>query len=194
MQMVYFEDQEVWSDLECRDIRKDMYEISTFGNIKNKITGQILKPRLINSGYMVTNLRVDNPDRKACNYLNHRLVAETFIPEWRTEGTNTVNHDNSNKGYNNVTNLEWMSQKENNDHKYKNGLDNTTGEKAYNAHFTDEQVHSICKMLEQGDMTYRQILNSIGLYPKSSNDLLFDYIGNIKRKKAWRHISQYYNI
>ena len=50
----------------------------------------------------------------------YRLIAETFIPN--PEGKKTVNHIDGNRNNNHVSNLEWMTFKENSDHATENGL------------------------------------------------------------------------
>lgn len=118
---------EVWKTL---DNFKN-YEISSFGNIKNKITKRILNPG-IKSGYLCINLTNDNGDRKYCKM--HRLVALTFIPNPLNK--ETVNHKDHNKLNNNLSdgnkenackwNLEWCSAIENQIHKVNSGLSNST--------------------------------------------------------------------
>lgn len=59
----------------------------------------------------------DGRRRKVCV---HTLVAETFLgkPSW----AECVNHKDGNKLNNNVSNLEWCTYSENNQHAYDNGL------------------------------------------------------------------------
>ena len=53
--------------------------------------------------------------QKQKNYLMHRIIAITFIPN--PENKKTVNHKNHDKTDNRVENLEWFTQKEQNVHR-----------------------------------------------------------------------------
>jgi hypothetical protein len=86
------------------------YEVSTFGNVRNKKTGRILKSSN-NGGYFYVNLSKIKGNYK----LIHRLVAEAFIEN--PENKAHVNHKDKNSLNNNLSNLEWASPKENNIHK-----------------------------------------------------------------------------
>ena len=90
------------------------YEISNFGNLRNKTTEYIFKPS-IKSGYLCTSLIDDTGEKKPVKI--HRLVALTFIPN--LENKYTVNHKDHNKLNNNLDNLEWMTATEQNNHKRK---------------------------------------------------------------------------
>ena len=90
------------------------YEISNYGNIRNKTTKYILKPS-IKSGYLCISLKHDNGDRKPMKM--HRLVALSFIPNPLNK--ETVNHKDHNKLNNNLSNLEWATTTEQNQHKRK---------------------------------------------------------------------------
>lgn len=90
------------------------YEISSFGNLRNKTTKHILKPS-IKSGYLCTSLRNNNGIIKPMKI--HRLVALNFIPN--EENKYSVNHIDHNKSNNNLTNLEWATSHEQNNHKRK---------------------------------------------------------------------------
>lgn len=90
------------------------YEISSFGNIRNKTTNYILKPNL-KSGYYGVSIR-NNEGKNICMKI-HRLVALSFIPN--PENKYTVNHKDHNKVNNNLSNLEWATTTEQNKHKRK---------------------------------------------------------------------------
>ena len=194
--IVYFNNQELWVDLTVCGIIYNKYEISTFGNIRHKDTKILINKHIINSGYETVNLACYdiNGEYVYKTFLVHRLVALTFVYNQYIE-RNTVNHNDCNQLNNKAYNLSWMTQKENNEYKYTsengNGL---LGEKIYNSRVTDEQVHIICKMLEEGHR-YKDILMAIGIDPPSDpNDNLYDLITNIKRGISWKHISKNYDI
>jgi hypothetical protein len=102
--------EEIWRTLD--HFKK--YEISSFGNIRNNITNYTLKPN-IKSGYLCISLINDNSDRKSLKM--HRLVALTFI--YNPLNKETVNHKDHNKLNNNLSNLEWATTTEQNNHKRK---------------------------------------------------------------------------
>lgn len=110
------------------------YSVSNFGNVKNNITQKILK-LCKKGGYY--NISLTNETGKK-TFKVHRLVALSFIEN--PENKSDVNHEDKNKLNNNISNLTWMTRKENNQHKsiglvYKsnknkqvNRLDKITGQ------------------------------------------------------------------
>jgi hypothetical protein len=90
------------------------YYISTFGNVKNNVTSKYLKPTCKAGYYNIT--LTNNKLKKTCKV--HRLVALAFIEN--TENKPDVNHKDKNKLNNNLSNLEWMTRKENNIHRCQN--------------------------------------------------------------------------
>lgn len=181
---IYFTDNYIVSPIEFIEekfvdidgVKKDHYIINTLGEMHNK-KGDIIKPKKINSGYYVYNMSngKKGKDKKYKHMLVHRLVKLSFDP---IDNFNemTVNHINMNKSDCRLSNLEYMTQKENNDAKYKTVLD--TGTERYNAAFTREQLKIIVEELDKGEKTYREILELIGIEYSKHN---CDYIGNIKR-------------
>ena len=102
--------------MEWKDIQEaSNYEVSNNGDVRNKITKKILKGRLSQSGYLQVSIKIDATNKFTNRYI-HRLVAEAFIDN--SENKRTVNHKDGNKKNNNVNNLEWMSDSENQRHKY----------------------------------------------------------------------------
>lgn len=123
-------------------------------------------------------------------YLVHRAVAETFIPN--PDNLPTVNHKLGDKTKNGVDDLEWMSYSDNNKHAIDMGLRKPLScDKHQNATLTNEQVHSICKMLEDG-VLYDDIIEILELQgdPKDVRRRLI----MIKNGYAWKQISSQYNI
>jgi len=97
---------EAWTHI----INYDNYEVSSFGSVRNKKTGRILK-QLNNGGYYYVGLS----NKKTKSFQVHRLVAEAFIAN--PENKEHVNHKDKNSLNNHLTNLEWNTPKENNIHK-----------------------------------------------------------------------------
>lgn len=91
------------------------------GAVFRMIGGKECVPTITNTaGYASIRL----PDK---NHLIHRLVAQAFIPN--PENKPQVNHKDGNKRNNNVTNLEWVTPKENVVHAVNTGLFKGTSRK-----------------------------------------------------------------
>jgi hypothetical protein len=87
------------------------YEVSTLGNIRNVLTGKVLR-QSIKCGYFHVTLTYNKLSK---SFKIHRLVAITFIEN--PENKSDVNHKDKNKLNNKLENLEWMTRKENNIHR-----------------------------------------------------------------------------
>jgi len=125
------------NDIETPEIQEEWkvfpdntnYEISNMGKIKNIRTGRILTGCVDNvSGYERTSLNNKNTTI-------HYAVAKTFIPNLEIKPC--IDHINSVRTDNRVSNLRWCTYSENNN--YKN--DNST--KEYKPHKNGRQVRSI---------------------------------------------------
>lgn len=108
--------EEIWKDI---DGYEGLYQVSNLGRIKSlyritcidrHIPEKILRPAL-SRGYLGVAL---HKNMKQKTFTIHRLVAIAFLP--KIENKTHVNHKDGNKLNNNVENLEWCSQLENNRH------------------------------------------------------------------------------
>lgn len=86
-----------------------MYSVSTEGRIRKNSTGKILTPSKMPSGYVQINLFTGDGRRK--KELVHRLVAMTFLRN--DDHLPEVNHIDGVRDNNTLTNLEWVTHKEN---------------------------------------------------------------------------------
>ena len=87
------------------------------GKLYNKKTKKYRKWHNNNSGYLRT---VIAENGKLINVLQHRLLAESFIPN--PENKVDANHINGGKHDNSLENLEWSTHSENIKHAYDMGL------------------------------------------------------------------------
>lgn len=89
------------------------YLVSSTGEVKNRITGKVLKQQVTPHGYLTVQLYAVNP--KVVKKIRvHRLVALAFLEP--IEGKEQVNHIDGDKKNNRVENLEWVNQQENDFH------------------------------------------------------------------------------
>jgi hypothetical protein len=105
------------------------YEVSNYGNVRNKKTGKNLKPRIRN-GYYAINL-YDGRNMKT--KLVHRLVAEAFLNNY--DNKPCIDHIDNNKLNNCDFNLRYATYSENNYNRSVN-TNNTSGVKgiSWNKH------------------------------------------------------------
>ena len=108
-----FIENEIWKEIPLYITNNvSNFFISSLGRFKNN-KGQILCDYKYSSGYKRISILKKN-------YLLHRLVAITFIPN--PENKEQVNHIDGNKLNNSVENLEWVTNQENQIHKVNTGL------------------------------------------------------------------------
>jgi hypothetical protein len=105
---------EVWRNIEGYE---NLYEVSSVGRVKSlprKTTkGRIIKNGNRCNGYQAVTLSRDN---KPKSHYVHRLVATAFLGN--TDNKPCVNHIDGNPSNNSVTNLEWATYTENEQHSY----------------------------------------------------------------------------
>lgn len=177
---------EYWQPLTCYNIIPGRYNISTFGRVFDLNKNVFVYTHILNSGYESIRLQTCTGDK---NFLVHRLVARTFIM-FKCIDQTQVNHINTHKTDNRICNLEWNTPKQNTNHALENGRF-VLAEDRETSIFTNEQVHTICSMIEQGTR-YKDIIIYLGLDP--NNQSYYDAIGCIKRGLTYKCISENYNL
>ena len=85
-----------------------LYAITEDGLVWSYRRKKFLKPRPNKDGYLYVNL---SKNGKYTSKTIHRLVAKAFSPN--PNGLTDVNHKDENKLNNDVSNLEWMTHKDN---------------------------------------------------------------------------------
>lgn len=155
------------------------YIVDIFGYVYNK-TGEgnsRVTTSIGSHGYELVTLHYED---KSEQYLVHRIVADTFC-SGRTEKRKYVNHIDGDKTNNRSDNLEWVSGSENMIHAVKTGL-----HPANNPVYTDDQIHRICKLLEEGEKSSKQISEIVGVN--------YTLICDIKFRGKHKRISSRYNL
>ena len=155
---------------------ENYYEISSLGRLRSKKTGRYLKihTKTRKDGYYYNNLHKHGTKKP---FLIHRLVAQAFLPN--PENKYYVNHIDGNKLNNAASNLEWVTAKENEDHAYRIGIKNQTGEKNPTAKLTESDVIRIRQLAEEG-VHYKEIAKMYNIHTSYANGLIL--------RRTWKHI------
>lgn len=137
------------------------YEVSNLGRVRNKKTGYLLKPLLNNDDYLYVDL-YKIPQKPVHNRI-HRLVADAFLgpsPDL------VVNHKDGDKHNNVLSNIEWVTAKENSTLASKAGLYKTHPIKIVE---TDEKFRSV-----------KDCARAIGVHPSDVNHVISGAKDSIK--------------
>ena len=180
---------ETWKDIpEFRG----SYQVSNMGRVRSvdrvviyknggvrKLKGKVLKPYLNTSGYEKVILYNDNV---GTTITVHRLVLETFKPHVDMNDLD-VNHMDGDKLNNHLTNLEWLTRRDNLTHAYDTGLIDNKGERSPNAKLSNVDVLEILQRLDTGEL---------------HEDIALDYgvnkscISKINIGTTWRSVREEY--
>lgn len=183
---------ELWKDINGYE---GYYQVSSYGRVRGLtrkiyprtgskpyiVKGRIIKDGTSTGGYRMITLSKDGNNNI---FRVHRLVAEAFIPNPLNKST--VNHKDECVTNNNVKNLEWMSQSENNNYgtrKYRQRHHpNVVGHKF---NITKEKLYK-----DLAHLTYDEISNKYGVsrttiisYAKSFNISKHSILGTSLRNK-----------
>lgn len=122
------------------------YDISNFGQVRNRSTGRLLKQGDNGKGYIIVCLQ---KDKKQYTKTVHRLLCETFIDN--PNNYKCVDHIDRCKTNNHISNLRWASHSMNAKNRKSVGNTNITGvswvesKKTYECHITGNNKERIRK-------------------------------------------------
>lgn len=92
---------------------ENLYEVSDLGRVKSLTYNKIMKPNFKKRGYTQISLY---KDKKVMWVTYHRLVLMNFMEN--VNNYPTINHKNGIRHDNRLENLEWVTDSENNTHRY----------------------------------------------------------------------------
>lgn len=118
--------------------------------------------------YQVVSLYKNN---KSKNFLVHRLIAETFIPN--PKNLPEVNHIDGDVTNNRLENLEWVTSKQNKKHAWENGL-------YTHMKLSRNDIKEIRKLYSKGDVYQKELAKKFGVEQA--------YISSIIRGYTPKHI------
>lgn len=185
-----FMEEEIWKPIVYKDIRRDMYEISNLGRVRNKITGHIMSLCPSEKGYMMALFMCEKSSkRRHASIKIHRLVALNFV-DGRDETHNEVDHKDCDKRNNKASNLEWVTRLENIHRGYENGLIPIKhGNEIWNAKYSEDLIHYICKLLLWYNGNCDKVYKS---FDQEKISIPRRIIHDVKYKKSWLHVSDGY--
>ncbi len=120
-------------------------------------------------------------DGRPVTYRWARLLATLFIPN--PEGLSDVDHIDADRDNNSLDNLRWVSHGDNIRHSYALGNRCAKGANNANAKLSEEDVHTICKLIVEG-RGHTEIERMTGFSKASCL--------NIKKRRHWKVISDHY--
>lgn len=160
----------------------EFVSINIEGECFSTLTGNKYKPYVDKDGYFRVKVW-DGQKLRGC-YV-HRAIALVFLPN--NDPTKTqVNHKDSNRKNNHISNLEWVSPKENHTHGVVFGNIKNKGEDSPVSVYTDEQIVRVCKLLEDNLLSQVDIARL--------EEVNTSVVNGIKAGTSWQHISCNYNI
>lgn len=127
-------------------------------------------------------VRLSNGDGSRKVFSVHRLILETFMPNENSDKLQ-VNHKDGDKTNNALSNLEWVTCKENIRHAYNLGLYSNIGDNNNGDHkLKSPQVLEIIDLLLSHKMTIQAIADKYQVSKFA--------IESIKYKRTWKHLTK----
>ena len=158
--------KEVWMDI---PMYTGIYEVSTLGRVRSKITNEFAKPFKNEKGYLIVKIYLNGQMK---NERVHRLVALTFIPN--PNNYPQVNHIDYDRTNNRIDNLEWCTDEQNVQH----SMCHLNGKSVYCNGKTFQSIGECCRYFNVPYTTMRNWLNGKRKMPKFYRDGGLSYAKN----------------
>ena len=157
-------------------VRSVNYLVFGKNGVKRIQKGRVLKLNKSEKGYIQVTL---SKNLKRFNTGVHRLVAISFIEN--PYNKQQVNHIDGNKENNHISNLEWVTNQENQVHSYKNKLSrNNYGESHHMAKLKNIDVFNVIDRINNGE-TMSKIAKE--------NKMSVTAISNLYKRKTYININ-----
>lgn len=175
---------------------EDAYEVSNLGRVRSltrtvytrggrhyDYPGKILSSQVNAQGYCRARLCRNGG---AVDTKVHHLVATAFIgcapgPVGNRRGEYVINHKDGNKLNNAVSNLEWVTNRENSIHAIENGLKpSIKGERHHKSKLTEDDVRAIRTSYVPGRVRQADLATQYGVTQVQ--------ISSILRGESWAHV------
>lgn len=170
------------TDREVPNISPGKYYMATDGEIYTKNKGGGIKKHTSDSRYFRNSVVLKDNTIKGIT--EHNVLMRLYCNQPNIDSDNLeVNHIDGNKYNNNLSNLEWVTHKENIHHAYENKLNQNYCENNPSSYLSNDTVREIVRRLKNREYT-------------SFVDLAKEYgcsevlIVRISTGRAWRRISE----
>lgn len=179
------EEVEIWKDIEGYP----GYQVSNMGRVKSLVKAyrreeKILKGSPNTTGYILVQLYPEPCKRKSL--LVHRLVMMTFQPNPVTDELE-VNHKDLDTTNNKMSNLEWVTEKENKEHFYRSDkarqrdMKLPKGGEQHLSKLTNEQVIEIRRLWDSEEVTNKTALGRLFGVKEGAIRLILS-------NQTWKHL------
>lgn len=166
------------------------YYISNFGRIYSLRYNRLLSQCRDQWGYFRVTITL--PNGKTCYTGVHKLTLMSHCPIVEND-IHFAHHLDGVKDHNFVGNLDWATVSENTRHALDTGLSNCKCENNSRSIMTNEQVHVICKYMEDG-YTNSEILDILDYPYGKERNRIAAIIRLIRRGQDYLDIAKQYDI
>ena len=180
---------EAWTILNWNGKLVPRYSISSKGRMYDHEWNSFVRYSIDKDGYYMASVNIFGEYKKI---RVHRWELMSFDPNPNFMNLQT-NHKDGNKQNLDLFNLEWTTPIGNTRHGWDTGLNRNIGTTNGNGKYSDEDVHKICKLIDQG-LTNAEICTAFGITDKKERITFNGSVSSIRYGKTHRNISINYNF